>query len=223
MAFSSHEKKQITETIKEIIKEINDSDTYKKHLNIILDQKNGYKYESIQKYIKHFPAAHDRRYEKCTPTGSFSLSSKDVPTQLQDIKETVNRRNNMMHIIPRDKIVDCLIMNYIGKYNVLTPLAFKNNIIKYESPESKRSIYKKLNFADPDVRSERFDVIYAIKTENWIHYVNNRKKTFCDTIFVCVKANKQFQIMFDAFDKHEILTFGSDDTDVKQLYNNKEF
>jgi hypothetical protein len=62
-----------------------------------------------------------------------------------------------------------------------------------------------------------YDVIYAIKTENY-HYIDLKNKKFCDTILICCK-NKIFNIFFEQDRNSQAIMIP--DSFLKEMYDNK--
>jgi hypothetical protein len=187
--------KQIIETHTNIINE----------LNVILKEKDGYKYNSKNKKIKkHFPASVniDKDTYKFFLTKelsknrkvSYSLSSKTVPEQIDNILFTAIRRYNTMNMFNDKKnLLEILIEKNIGNFPALTPLDLRHNLSKYKCVKDIKNKYP--GYFDKNNRLF-YDVIYTIKTENVISFVDANNKTFCDTILICCHG-KIFNIMFE--------------------------
>lgn len=200
-------------------------------LNVILKEKNGYKYNSkTEKIKKHFPASITTNYDAYNNflikeqsknrRVSFSLSSKNIIEQIDNFLLTAMRRYNTINIFNNDNdLFECLITKNAYNLPILSPLDLRHNLIKYDCETDIR--YRFPYFFDKDNRPF-YDVIYIIKTENPHFYVDANNKTLCDTILICCNI-KTFNILFE-LDIHNThyrhLTNKYPEPLIKEIYNN---
>jgi len=198
-------------------------------LNVILKEKNGYKYNSkTEKIKKHFPASINTNYDTYNNflikeqkqsknrRVSFSLSSKNIIKQIDNFLSTSIRRYNTINIFKNDNdLFECLSYNL----PILSPLDLRHNLIKYNNETDIK--YRFPYFFDKNNRPF-YDVIYIIKTENPHFYVDANNKTLCDTILICCNI-KRFNIFFE-LDIHNPyyrhLTNNYPEPLIKEIYNN---
>ena len=200
-------------------------------LNIILKEKNGYKYNSKPKKVKkHFPASVNINYNEYNNylikeqsknnKVSFSLSSKNIIEQIDNFLSSAIRRYNTINIFTNDNdLFECLITKNSYNLPILSPLDLRHNLIKYNNePDIKQRFPY---FFDKNNRPF-YDVIYIIKTENPHFYVDANNKTLCDTILICCKINI-FNIFFELsipipYSSH--LTKNYPEPLLEEIYNN---
>jgi hypothetical protein len=181
---------------------------YMRELNIILKEKDGYKYnKKMQKIKKHFPASVNTNYitynnylikeqnKNKNNKISYSLSSKRITEQIDEFLSTATRRYNFVNAFKADSnLYKSLFNGNLHNLHILSPLDLRHNLIKYnnETDTKKRFPY----FFDEENRPF-YNVIYIIKTENPFFYVDANNKTPCDSILICCCENKTFNIMFE--------------------------
>ena len=193
---------------KEIIKEHTE---ILNELSVILNDKDGYSYTSnSNKHKKHFPAGIPIDYNKHSnlfknkKNLSFSLSSKPVNKQILSILNTAIRRHNMIRMFDNDiELFKNIIIQNTCNIPILSPIDLRDNLVKY----SKNDIRNKYKC---------YDVVYLIKTENFINYVNKTNKTLCDTILICCN-DKTYHIMFNT---DNIINY--EDVWIEKIYNDKD-
>jgi hypothetical protein len=186
-------------------------------LNVVLNEKTGYKYNSkIKKIQKHFPASLNTNFDTYNKSlsknrrVSFSLSSKNIIEQIENFLYTATRRYNTINMFNNENdLFECLITKNSYRLPILTPLDLRHNLIKYNDEKDIR--YRFPNFFDKDNRPF-YDVIYIIKTENPHFYIDANNKTLCDTILICCK-NTTFNIMF------ELDTLNPYYSDINKIYH----
>ncbi len=197
--------------------------TYMKELSKILQERDGYKYNDKQKKKeKHFPAQYMiyeeyvKKYRKKNGNITSSLSSKSVPEQIQEMINTAQRRCNFTDIFEDETLDNIVEAENKHGISVITPLDYRNNLLKYDNQEHIASRFPSL--------INMFDVIYTIKTENPHHYIDLKNKKFCDTILICCK-NKTFNIFFELDIKDPYYTYLNEftvpESIQKELYDNK--
>lgn len=200
-------------------------------LNVILKEKDGYKYNSkTEKIKKHFPASINTNYDTYNNflikedsknrRVSFSLSSKNIIEHIDIFLSTATRRYNTINIFKNDNyLFECLITKNSYNLPILSPLDLRHNLIKYNNEKDIK--YRFPYFFDKNNRPF-YDVIYIIKTENSHFYVDANNKTLCDTILICCK-NTTFNIMFE-LDKqnpyYSVLTKKYHEPLIKEIYIN---
>ena len=200
-------------------------------LNVILKEKDGYKYNSkTEKIKKHFPASINTNYDTYNTflikeqsknrRVSFSLSSKNIIEQIDIFLSTSIRRYNTINIFKNDNdLFEYLITKNSYNLPLLSPLDLRHNLIKYnnETDIKQRFPY----FFDINNRPF-YNVIYIIKTENPHFYVDANNKTLCENILICCK-NTTFNIMFE-LDKqnpyYSHLTKNYPEPLIEEIYNN---
>jgi len=200
-------------------------------LNVILKEKDGYKYNSkTEKNKKHFPASINKNYYEYNNflikehsknrRVSFSLSSKTIAEQIDNFLSTAIRRYNTINIFKNDNdLFECLITKNSYNLPILSPLDLRHNIIKYNNETDIKHRFP--YFFNKDNRPF-YDVIYIIKTENPHFYVDANNKTLCDTILICCK-NTTFNIMFELDIQNPYynhLTKNYHESLIEEIYNN---
>lgn len=197
---------------------------YQTHTTIINELKqlfNDYKYNpDKEKHIKHFPASFNILYEKAINNKyknlSISLSSKKIEEQMKELLNTAVRRYNMSTLFNNETGISH-IYNNLGIANIMTIIDIKDNLIKYDKPKIIKNFPE---FYDKKGDRTYFDVIYKIKTENFISYANITDKTFSDEILICCKNDKKiYNIMFKSNPK---LNYEQNEEIVKTIYENKD-
>lgn len=200
-------------------------------LNVILKEKDEYKYNSkTEKIKKHFPASINTNYytynnflikeQSKNRRVSFSLSSKTIIEQIDNFLSTATRRYNTINIFKNDNdLFECLITKNSYNLPILSPLDLRHNVIKYNNETDIKHRFP--YFFDKNNRPF-YDVIYIIKTENQHFYVDANNKTLCDTILICCNI-KTFNIFFE-LDIHNPyyrhLTNNYPEPLIKEIYNN---
>jgi len=171
-------------------------------VTIILKQENEYKYNSnVEKIKKHFPASFNIKYDKYNiflikeesknRKISFSLSSKDITSQLEGYLNTAIRRYNCINMFNYTTKTDSdLHLQYIHNMQTMSILDFRHNLSKYEGYKIKKRLPL---FCDKD-NLPLYDIIYIIKNENIQKQIDN--KAICDNILICC-IKKTFNIMFE--------------------------
>jgi hypothetical protein len=200
-------------------------------LKIILKEQNGYKYNAkLTKLKKHFPASVNINYDEYNNylikeqsknnKVSFSLSSKTIKEQIDNILFTAIRRYNTINIFDNEKkLFDSLTEKNLYKLPMFSPLDLRHNLIKYNN---ENEIKNRFPFFFDKNNRPFFDLIYIIKTENPYFYVDANKKTLCDTILICCN-NKTFNIMFELDTRepyYRYLINYYPETQIKEIYNN---
>ena len=200
-------------------------------LNVILKEKDGYKYNSkTEKIKKHFPASINTNYytynnflikeQSKNRRVSFSLSSKTIIEQIENFLSTATRRYNTINIFKNDNdLFECLIIKNSYNLPILSPLDLRHNLIKYNNETDIKHRFP--YFFDKHNRPF-YDVIYIIKTENPHFYVDANNKTLCDTILICCK-NTTFNIMFELDRQNPYyshLTKNYPEPLIEEIYNN---
>jgi hypothetical protein len=199
-------------------------------LNVILKEKDGYKYNlKTEKIKKHFPASINTNYntynnflikeQSKNKRVSFSLSSKTIIEQIDNFLSTATRRYNTINIFNNDNdLFECLIIKYLYNLPILSPLYLRHNLIKYNNETDIKHRFPYFF----DNKRQFYDVIYIIKTENPHFYVDANNKTLCDTILICCNI-KTFNIFFE-LDTHNpyyrVLTNNYPEPLIKEIYNN---
>jgi hypothetical protein len=167
-------------------------------LNMILEEKNGYKY--YPKLEKHFLTSLKIKYDTYNnflikdqnKKVTFSLLSKTINNFLSTIKfNTINLFNNEKHLFKY------LIIKNLYNSPILLPLDFQHNLIKYKYNYDKKYMRHKFPYFFDNNNNPFYDVIYIIKMENpFYYYININNKILYDTILICCN-NKKFNIMFE--------------------------
>lgn len=204
-------------------------------LNVILKEKNGYKYNKKQKKIKkHFPASIcanvDRNYDEYNNyivklqgknnKVSYSLSSKPIEYQINNILSTATRRYNIINIFKNyNDLFNILYKKNICNLHTLSPIDFRQYLTKYNN---KIDMKNRFSYFFDNNNRQFYDVIYTIKTENPHFYIDAHKKTLCDTMLICCNG-KIFNIFFelDIYDPYKKLTYIYYEPLIKEMYNDK--
>lgn len=199
-------------------------------LNIILNQQNGYKYNSrLKKIKKHFPATIIENYDDYknfliknkvkNKKVSFSVSSKNIIEQINNFLLTSERRYNTLNIFNNNiELLKCLITKNLYNLQILTPLDMRYNLNKYNGFTQIKNKFPEF----VDKNRLHYDVIYIIKTENPHFYIDATNTTLCDTILICC-SNKIFNIMFelDINNKHyRDISLTHLEKYIQKIYNN---
>jgi len=200
-------------------------------LTIILKQEDGYKYNSnVEKIKKHFPTTLNIKYDKYNiflikeesknRKISFSLSSNNITSHLDEYLNTATRRYNGINMFKYNTKTDSdLHLQYIHNIQTMSILDFRRNLTKYDNPE----IIKK-NFPHFCDKNDRifYDTIYIIKNENIHKQIDYNNKTMCDNILICCNK-KTFNIMFET-DKinpyYKNFKYNINEISIKELYHN---
>ena len=200
-------------------------------LNIILKEKNGYKYNlKIKKLKKHFPASLNINYDTYNnflikeqsknKKISFSLSSKKIMEQIDIFLSTALRRFNSINIFKNNNdLFQCLITKNLYNLPILSPLDLRHNLIKYDN---EKDITNRFPYFFNNSGRSFYDTIYIIKTENQHFYIDANNKTLCDNILICCNK-KIFNIMFELSINNQYyyhLTNNYHEPLIKEIYTN---
>ena len=193
------------------------------HINIMSELEqifHKYNYNpKIKKHKKHFPASLNILYEdaiKNKQNLSISLSSKKIENQIIEIFNTIKRRYNMSTLFNNETGISHIYNNLMNA-NIMTIFDIKDDLKKY----NKSDIIKFFpEFYDIKENRTHFDVIYKIKTENFISYANITDKTFSNEILICCNNDKKiYNIMFKS---NPILSYDQYEYIIKYIYDNIE-
>jgi hypothetical protein len=202
-------------------------------LCVILTQRDGYIYNTKkEKRKKHFPASLNINYDTYNKflvkeknkhrQVSFSLSSRSIPEQLNDILSTADRRKNWINLFSNENDLYKLLLDInFNLYNrpCSTPLNLRHNLVKYDNEIDIKNKFPKLTVNGRSL----FEVIYVVKTENCHHYIDFNNKILCDNILICCNK-KIINIMFENDKQHPYSRYYSlnyNEAFVKELYDNK--
>jgi hypothetical protein len=208
-------------------------------LIIILNQKNGFTYNNkSKKNRKHNPKSvntdpivllfcdYINIYQKNNSKHSFSLLKDSIDEHLVKIKETFQRRINIVNVFNGIPLIERKKIHYINilkitdnnkNISILNALDFKSTVIKYTGNE--------INMAFPEfVRPDSalmFDTIYLIKNENPHSYINNSDgfNNISNSILICCN-NKIFNILYRTINHNGIydITISDDPIIINVLY-----
>lgn len=177
-------------------------------LSVLLKNDGSRKYSSkVGKRKKHFPKLFytdfDEMINKTTMDKTISLSGKSVDIQLLDILNTANRRHNMYSLLMKEYRYVIALQVTFG-LDISTPIDLINDLRKYENVDEIATNFPEFVKSNGVI----FDVVYAIRTENYHKFFDVKNKTLCNTILICYKKSDDvFHVMFK-LEKSENNSFG---------------